>query len=90
MLVATYHVVVRWKLEMDIKSGDVAIFKNGEEAAVVCITRSGQDYFRICFSNAVSGWVGEEIKSLCWTYTEKGVFNTDFPNGNDIVKVIPC
>ena len=89
MLVVICPVAVRWRLEMDIKPGDIAIFKNGEEAAVVCV-RSEHDFFRICFSNEVSGWIGEEAKNLCWTYNKRGILNTGFPNGNNIVKVIPC
>lgn len=74
---------------MDIKPGDIAIFKNGEEAAVVCV-RSEHDFFRIRFSNEVSGWIDGEVKDHCWTYNKRGILNTDFPNGNNIVKVIPC
>ena len=75
---------------MDIKPGDVTIFKNGEEAVVEKIIESRPGYFGILFKKKVSGWIGEEAKNNCWTYTKKGVFNTAFPNGNDIVKVIQC
>lgn len=74
---------------MDMKPGDIAIFENGEEAAVVCV-RSEHDFFRICFSNEVSGWIDREVEDHCWTYNKRGNPNTDFPNGNNIVKVIQC
>lgn len=77
-------------MSVKLRVGDIAVFKNGEEAVVKMITRSGQDYFRILFNKRISGWIGHEAKDYCWSYNGRGVFKTDFPNGNDIVKVIPC
>ena len=75
---------------MDIKPGNVVIFKNGEEAIVEKVVKIGQTHFRISFNKKVHGWIRDEMRNCCWIYNKKGLVNTDFPNGNDIVKVIPC
>ncbi len=75
---------------MDIKPGDIAIFKNGEEATVEKVVKIGQTHFRISFDKKVHGWIRDEMRNYCWIYNKRGLVNTDFPSGNNIVKVIPC
>lgn len=75
---------------MDIKLGDIAIFSNGEEAVVEKVVKIGQTHFRISFNKKVHGWIKDKMRNYCWIYNERGLVNTDFPNGNNIVKVITC
>ena len=90
MLVAICPVAVRWRLEMNIKPGDVAIFKNGEEAIVERTVKIGESHFKISFNKKVHGWIRDERIDYCWIYNRRGLINTGSPNGNDIVKVIQC
>ena len=72
---------------MNIKPGNVTIFKNGEEAIVERIRDEGS-HFRIYFNKEVTGWIGEKAKNRYWDYEKDGTFATVESNGNDIVKVI--
>ena len=77
---------------MDIKPGDIAIFKNGEEAKVVKIDkRNVINRMVIYFDKKVVGFLEEKtfIRNY-WIYLLDGTFDSVLRQGNDIVKVIPC
>ena len=92
MLVAICPVAVRWRLEMDIKPGDVAIFKNGEEAKVIKINkRNDINRMIIYFDKKVVGFLEEKASVRnYWVYLLNGKFDSILRQGNNIVKVIPC
>ena len=92
MLVAICPVAVRWRLEMDIKPGDIAILKNGEEAKVVKINkRNDINRMVIYFDKKVIGFLDENayVRNY-WIYLLDGKFDSLLRQGNNIVKVIPC
>ena len=77
---------------MDIKQGDIAILKNGEEAKVVKINkRNDINRMLIYFDKKVIGFLDENayIRNY-WVYLLDGKFDSIFRQGNNIVKVIPC
>ena len=90
MLGAIGRVGGRWRRERSIKPGDVAIFKNGEEAIVERTVKIGESHFKISFNKKVHGWTRDERIDYYWIYNKRGLINTGSLNGNDIVKVIPC
>ena len=92
MLVAICPVAARWRLEMDIKPGDVAIFKNGEEAKVIKINkRNDINRMIIYFDKKVVGFLEEKASVRnYWVYLLNGKFDSILRQGNNIVKVIPC
>ena len=77
---------------MDIKPGDVAIFKNGEEAKVVKIDkRNDINRMLIYFDKKVVGFLEEKASVRnYWVYLLDGKFDSILKQGNNIVKVIPC
>lgn len=77
---------------MDIKPGNVVIFKNGEEAKVVkIIKRNDINRILIYFDKNVVGFLEEKgsIRNY-WVYLPDGKFDSALGQGNNIVKVIPC
>ena len=77
---------------MDIKPGDIAILKNGEEAKVVKINkRNDINRMVIYFDKKVVGFLEEKasIRNY-WVYLLDGKFDSIIRQGNNIVKVIPC
>ena len=72
-----------------LKEGDTVIFKNGEEAIVEEIVKERR-LFRPTFNKWIEGTIGLGLRNNNWQYTEEGIYDTSWPNGNDIVKVIPC
>ena len=92
MPVAICPVAVRWRLKMDIKPGDIAILKNGEEAKVVKINkRNDINRMVISFDKKVIGFLDENtyVRNY-WVYLLDGKFDSVLRQGNNIVKVIPC
>ena len=77
---------------MNIKPGDVAIFKNGEEAKVVKIDkRNDINRMLIYFDKKVVGFLEEKASVRnYWVYLLDGKFDSILKQGNNIVKVIPC
>lgn len=77
---------------MDIKPGDIAILKNGEEAKVVKINkRNDINRMVIYFDKKVVGFFeGETSIRDYWVYILDGKFDSILRQGNDIVKVIQC
>ena len=77
---------------MDIKPGDIAILKNGEEAKVVKINkRNDINRMVISFDKKVIGFLDENASARnYWVYLLDGKFDSIFRQGNNIVKVIPC
>ena len=77
---------------MNIKPGNVVIFKNGEEAKVVkIIKRNDINRTLIYFDKKVVGFLEEKtyIRNY-WVYLIDGKFGSVLRQGNNIVKVIPC
>ena len=75
---------------MDIKPGDVAIFKNGEEAKVVKIDkRNDINRIIIYFDKKVVGFLEEKafVRNY-WIYLLNGKFDSILKQGNDIVKIV--
>ena len=77
---------------MNIKPGDVAIFKNGEEAKVIKINkRNDINRMIIYFDKKVVGFLEEKASVRnYWVYLLDGKFDSILRQGNNIVKVIPC
>ena len=77
---------------MNIKPGNVVIFKNGEEAKVVkIIKRNDINRILIYFDKKVVGFLEEEASVRnYWVYLLDGKFDSILKQGNNIVKVIPC
>ena len=77
---------------MDIKPGNVVIFKNGEEAKVIKINkRNDINRMIIYFDKKVVGFLEEKASVRnYWVYLLDGKFDSIFRQGNNIVKVIPC
>ena len=77
---------------MDIKPGNIAILKNGEEAKVVKINkRNDINRMIIYFDKKVIGFLDEDayVRDY-WIYLLDGKFDSVLRQGNNIVKVIPC
>ena len=77
---------------MNIKPGNVVIFKNGEEAKVVkIIKRNDINRILIYFDKKVVGFLEEKASVRnYWVYLFDGKFDSILKQGNNIVKVIPC
>ena len=77
---------------MNIKSGDVVIFKNGEEAKVIKINkRNDINRMIIYFDKKVVGFLKENASVRnYWVYLLDGKFDSILKQGNNIVKVIQC
>ena len=74
----------------DIDYGDICVFNNGEEAAVVSFRKDGSYALSITFNKAVIGYSDQAKKQWCYEYDGRFLRTRDDPDGNDIVKVIKC
>ena len=74
----------------DINYGDICVFSNGEEAAVIDFDKNDRYSISITFNKGVIGY--SDLAKERWCYDCNGRFlrAIDDPDGNDIVKVIKC
>ena len=72
----------------DIDYGDICVFNNGEEAAVIDFDKNDRYSVSIKFNKDVIGYSDREKKQWCYEYDGRFLRARDDPDGNDIVKVI--
>lgn len=71
----------------DYKIGDIAVFKDGTEAKFVDYQYVGSDEWLLFFDRKVKGLLTGNYSNN-WLYCDDGKFETTYPDGNDIVKIV--
>ena len=72
----------------NIQRGDICVFNNGEEAAVIDFDKSSRYSVSIKFHKDVIGYSDRAKEQWCYEYDGRFLRDTNDPDGNDIVKVI--
>lgn len=74
----------------DINYGDICVFNNGEEAAVINFNKSSLHTVSIKFNKDVIGYSDRAKEQWCYEFNGRFLRDANDPDGNDIVKVIKC
>ena len=74
----------------DINYGDICVFNNGEEAAVIDFNKNSHYSVSITFNKDVIGYSDQAKEHWCYEYNGRFLRDRNDPDGNDIVKVIKC
>ena len=71
----------------NVKEGDLAIFKNGEERKIIFADKRELEVYLI-FNAPISSRMKDGKGSICWAYRYNSEWDGETRDRNDIIKVI--